>query len=151
MAVELDPQTQLHTDGRKEGLCTARAKSTGKACTRPAIPGGRVCRFHGGAAPQVREAARQRLAALASLAIAKMATILNAKKNDPHIGVQQQLACARDVLDRSGFKAQDEVIVTAAFDESQFQRMSTEEIRQLVMLARKASSLRDMTDDVEAE
>jgi hypothetical protein len=80
-----------------------------------------------------------------------MATILNAKKNDPHIGVQQQLACARDVLDRSGFKAQDEVIVTAAFDESQFQRMSTEEIRQLVMLARKASSLRDMTDDVEAE
>lgn len=40
--------------------CSATAKSTRKQCTRPAIPGGTVCRFHGGAAPQVRAKAEQR-------------------------------------------------------------------------------------------
>lgn len=45
----------------KARLCSARAKSTGKKCTRPAIPGGSVCRFHGGAAPQVKRAAENRL------------------------------------------------------------------------------------------
>lgn len=41
--------------------CTATAKSTGKQCTRPPVPGATVCRFHGGAAPQVQAAAQRRL------------------------------------------------------------------------------------------
>jgi len=41
--------------------CTAHAKSTGKQCTRPAVAGATVCRFHGGAAPQVVAAAQVRL------------------------------------------------------------------------------------------
>jgi hypothetical protein len=34
--------------------CTAVSKQTGKQCTAKAIPGGTVCRWHGGAASQVR-------------------------------------------------------------------------------------------------
>lgn len=43
--------------------CTARAKSTGVQCTRPAVLGGKVCYQHGGAAKQVRAAGQRRVAA----------------------------------------------------------------------------------------
>lgn len=42
--------------------CSARAKSTGRQCTKKAIPGGTVCRNHGGRAPQTANAASRRLA-----------------------------------------------------------------------------------------
>jgi hypothetical protein len=32
--------------------CTAKAKSTGERCRRPAVPGRNVCRYHGGATPR---------------------------------------------------------------------------------------------------
>lgn len=40
--------------------CTGTAKRTGKQCMMPAIPGGTVCRKHGGSAPQVKAAANRR-------------------------------------------------------------------------------------------
>ncbi len=42
--------------------CTALARSSGERCRRAAILGGTVCRVHGGAAPQVKAAAKKRLA-----------------------------------------------------------------------------------------
>ena len=51
--------------------CTATARSSGERCKRTAPPGSRVCRAHGGAAPQVRRKAAERVAtdqALAELA-----------------------------------------------------------------------------------
>ena len=47
---------------RKAPTCSAQAKSTGKKCTRPAIKGGKVCRYHGGSAPQVKRKADERIA-----------------------------------------------------------------------------------------
>jgi hypothetical protein len=47
-------------DGRQ---CTATNKA-GQQCRRAAILGGHVCRLHGGAAPQVKRKAAQRLADL---------------------------------------------------------------------------------------
>lgn len=41
--------------------CTAHNQS-GSQCKNPAVPGATVCRFHGGAAPQVKAAAQRRLA-----------------------------------------------------------------------------------------
>jgi hypothetical protein len=41
--------------------CTAIAKSSSQRCRKHAIAGGTVCRTHGGAAGQVRRAARERL------------------------------------------------------------------------------------------
>lgn len=42
--------------------CTAKAKSTGNRCQKTAIPGGTVCYFHGGEAPQTLRKAAERLA-----------------------------------------------------------------------------------------
>lgn len=42
--------------------CTAKAKSTGQRCGKPAIPGGTVCRIHGGATPVIKAAGQRRLA-----------------------------------------------------------------------------------------
>lgn len=41
--------------------CTATASSTGERCKRDAIDGTTVCRYHGGAAPQVQEKAQERV------------------------------------------------------------------------------------------
>jgi hypothetical protein len=41
-------------------MCTALSKQTGKPCKLKAIPGGTVCRFHGGAAKQVKAKAAVR-------------------------------------------------------------------------------------------
>lgn len=45
-------------DGRRR--CSGRSKQTGEPCKQPPVPGAGVCRFHGGAAPQVRAAAERR-------------------------------------------------------------------------------------------
>lgn len=51
--------------------CTATSRK-GERCGKRAIPGGRVCRFHGGAAPQVKAAAAERLRELQGLAIDRL-------------------------------------------------------------------------------
>ena len=76
--------------------CSARSKQTGKQCRKPAIPGGTVCRFHGGAAPQVKNKARERLAMLVSPAIEKLGKLIEQDDN-PSVA----LGAARDVLDRN--------------------------------------------------
>ncbi|MEV8615889.1 hypothetical protein AB0383_49755 [Amycolatopsis sp. NPDC051373] len=42
--------------------CKGTSKRTGERCRRSPIPGGLVCHFHGGGAPQVRQAAAVNLA-----------------------------------------------------------------------------------------
>lgn len=49
--------------------CTAHSKQSGNRCKNAPIPGGRVCRFHGGAAPQVKAKAAERLKELRDLAV----------------------------------------------------------------------------------
>jgi hypothetical protein len=56
--------------------CTATAKSTGERCQQPAIPGGNVCRFHGGRASQVEEKAQERLNQMADSVTADMQQIV---------------------------------------------------------------------------
>lgn len=56
--------------------CTATSKRSGQRCRRAAIAGGTVCRAHGGAAPQVRNAARRRLLKAADPAAARLVDAL---------------------------------------------------------------------------
>lgn len=46
---------------KPERRCVARSKTTGEQCKKPAMHGCTVCRAHGGAAPQVRARAEQRV------------------------------------------------------------------------------------------
>ncbi len=75
--------------------CTATAKSTGKRCTQPPIHGGAVCRYHGGAAPQVIKKARERLADLVDPAIGRLRVLVDTE--DERVA----LAAAKDILDRN--------------------------------------------------
>jgi hypothetical protein len=55
--------------------CTAKSKTSGKRCAQPAIPGGAVCRFHGGGAPQVQRKAAERLEATKERVLLEMCRI----------------------------------------------------------------------------
>jgi hypothetical protein len=88
--------------------CTAHSSRTGEQCQAWAIVGHHVCITHGGAAPQVREAARRRFLLLvddAVYGVEKLAGVgghgLAAKDE------RVQLAALRDILDRAGLKPTD--------------------------------------------
>lgn len=74
------PDPMNETDHR----CTATAKSTGERCGRAALPGAKVCRFHGAGAPQVRAAAGRRHAAALAERDAAQAVALWGGRRDIH-------------------------------------------------------------------
>ena len=88
--------------------CTATAKSSGNQCGRDAIRGGNVCRYHGGAAPQVQMAAARRvLEALVAPALLQLRGILE----DETTPAAVRLGAVRDILDRTGYGAIKQVEV----------------------------------------
>lgn len=80
--------------------CSATSRA-GTRCKRGSIPGGRVCHYHGGAAPQVKQKAAERLAALVDPAITSLGNLIRSKSESI------RLAAVRDVLDRNGHKPPD--------------------------------------------
>lgn len=79
------------------GRCRGHSTRTGERCRKSAIAGSTVCRFHGGAAPQVKAAARARLENAAD----RMA------RNLLRLGEQAeseavQLGATNSALDRAG-------------------------------------------------
>ena len=84
-------------DPMRAGRCSARSKQTREPCKQPAILGGSVCRYHGGAAPQVQKSARERIAAAAHPAIDVLLAALKSRDLD------LAMKAARDLLDRAGF------------------------------------------------
>jgi hypothetical protein len=78
--------------------CHATCKATGMPCRRQAIAGATVCRVHGAAAPQVKEAARVRLLALVDPALGVLARAIKPRRKLDNLA----LAASRDVLDRAG-------------------------------------------------
>lgn len=82
--------------------CTAKKKD-GTPCKRPPIKGGNVCMSHGGAAPQVRRKANERLLQ----GVPKMSTELKGLAFDDSIPANVRLAAIRDWLDRAGIGESD--------------------------------------------
>jgi hypothetical protein len=85
--------------------CTAQSSQTGKRCKNASIPGGRVCRYHGGAAPQVQKKANQRLRELEYPAVEAIARMLEppSPKNAHAAALRAGtvLNAAKIVLDRT--------------------------------------------------
>ncbi len=86
--------------------CSAK-RSNGTPCTRHAINGGRVCYVHGGAAPQVKKAARDRILEMVDPALAVLSRAMTLKPKESPSAIA--LAAARDILDRAGHKAIDKL------------------------------------------
>jgi hypothetical protein len=87
--------------------CTARSKQSGQRCKQRVVPGAAVCHYHGGAAPQVKAAALERLRALQHPAIDRLARLI-AQEEFPTVAY----AASRDVLDRTLGKAAEAQTVT---------------------------------------
>lgn len=95
------------TYSRPERRCTAHSSRTGDQCKNVAIKGHNVCRYHGGAAPQIKQAARIRLENAADLMAKQLLGIALAGDTD-----SVKLAAIRDALDRAGLKPPAEVFVS---------------------------------------
>ena len=91
--------------------CTAHSSQTGQPCRKFAVAGSTVCRKHGGAAPQVKRAARARLENAAD----RMAKELLKMATDDNVADSVKLAALRDVLDRAGLGAKTAVEVEVEF------------------------------------
>jgi len=78
----------------------------GLPCTRSPIPGGSVCIFHGGAAPLVKAAAKQRLLAMTEPAFAVLMEVMEEGAED-----EVRLKAAIAVLDRAGYGPRSTVVV----------------------------------------
>ena len=129
----VDPMAEKSIIGKHH--CTARSKQTGHRCRQPAIPGGNVCRYHGGAAPQVQQAARLRLAALVDPALNQLAKLL---QDGEHPSVA--LSAVKDVLDRNGLKAPERIDATVeaqVIRPENLKHMSTDELETARTLFRK--------------
>lgn len=104
--------------GRQYGdkiRCTAKSKTTGEQCKQPAKLGGKVCHYHGGAAPQVERAnARRIIEALVGPALARITKLIEV--DDVPSAVQ--LAASKDMLDRAGHKPVDKSEVLLLTDEA---------------------------------
>lgn len=87
------------------GKCKATNRQ-GKRCSQPHIPGGTVCRYHGGGAPQVKLAAQARLLKLQHPAIARLEELI-LQKEFPSTAYQ----AVRDVLDRTMGKPAESVAI----------------------------------------
>lgn len=90
--IQRDPMAASHPIRE---TCTATNRQ-GNRCGRPHIPGGTVCRFHGGAAPQVKQKAMERLLALQHPAIDRLTQLID-QREFPTVAY----AASRDVLDRT--------------------------------------------------
>lgn len=93
----MDKPIEAHDPMETRRRCTARARSTGERCGNRPIPGGTVCRFHGGGAPSVKRKAALRLASLVEPAIGTLARVMI--KGETHT---VQMRAANSILDRAG-------------------------------------------------
>ena len=110
---------------RKDGLtCTATAKSTENRCGNPPIPGGKVCKFHGGAAPQVKAAGALRvMEAMVGPVLVEMARVIQ----DPTVSDTVKMTTCRDILDRTGYKPVQQLeVLTIGMVEAEIARLEAE-------------------------
>ena len=97
--------------------CSAHTR-LGAPCGRWAILGGTVCPSHGGAAPQTRAKAEERLRALVTPSITAVSNIIDHGDSDA-----VRLAAARYVLELAGYKptvqvqSESEVLVRVIHEE----------------------------------
>jgi hypothetical protein len=136
--------------------CIAVSSRTGNPCKNAPMNGGNVCRMHGGAAPQVRRRAAERIA----LASDRAAAQLFAFMTDVTIPPAVRLAATKDLLDRAQVTGKttveievpvwqqilDGIVATVPMDGEASMRPFAEARDPLVIEAERADQEREMTD-----
>jgi hypothetical protein len=108
-------------------ICGRKTRA-GTPCQKSPVKGATVCRLHGGAAPQVKRAAKLRLLELVDPAIATLARIMATSPNEA-----LRLKAADSILDRGGLPKGAQVTIQDARE----------------ALIEKLIAYRDNTDDEE--
>ena len=91
----------MRTDTQGRRLCNGTTRQ-GNPCKAPSLTGAMVCRMHGGSSPQVREKAhRVVLEELVGPALMTLRGLIEDEATPPAV----RLGAARDILDRTGYKA----------------------------------------------
>ena len=98
--------------------CAAHSKQSGQPCKRNAILGGTVCFWHGGAAPQVKRKAAERLEELRPMAIQYYDYLLN-QKDYPSAG----LGAANAVMDRNDGRPAETIRMEVDTRDAQLRRL----------------------------
>lgn len=98
MTAELAHSESNFDDFVLPSQCVAKSKSSGNRCTKTAIAGGSVCRYHGGAAPQVRAAAANRLAVARDMALERLIEQLEPPESDLYAVEVKDLLAVVDKL-----------------------------------------------------
>jgi hypothetical protein len=106
------------------GRCTATSKQRGERCLRQAIPGGTVCYWHGGAAPQAKKAAEARLAELQNPAITRLGELIQQREFP-----STALSAVKDVLDRTLGRPTDKVDLNVTSDMEIISRLQSARTR----------------------
>ena len=89
-------------DPNHRNRCTAHKSSTGERCKNAAIRGGTVCRFHGGAAKNVKKKARERFNDLIDPMI-NIAERMVQEALDGQLSAPDRLGLMKFIADRTGF------------------------------------------------
>jgi hypothetical protein len=85
-------------------VCKAK-RTNGQKCKAQAITGGKVCRVHGGSAPQVKASARLRILAAADPVSARLVLMATQKRPFNKLEPALALAAIKDLLNRAGIVA----------------------------------------------
>lgn len=99
-AAAASPGRDWSTYARPERRCTADSSRTGEQCKNAAIKGHNVCRYHGGAAKQVKRAAQTRLDNASEIMAKQLLGIALSGESEA-----VKLAAVKDALDRTIGKA----------------------------------------------
>lgn len=94
-------------------VCTAH-RTDGAPCKGQALTGAKVCRVHGGSAPQVVAAAKRRIDAAADGVAFRLLTIALSKSKKTK--TSDIIAACRDLLNRAGVVARPEDLAAAQDD-----------------------------------
>jgi hypothetical protein len=105
-----DPKDRSTSSKGSTALEPARCgakKRDGEPCRRFPLKGTNRCRLHGGASPQAQARARERILGAADLAAQRLIEFMN----DKRVPWPVRLSAARDLLDRAGLGARNELTV----------------------------------------
>lgn len=132
------PHERRHLLDRHSAQCVAMSKRSRTRCRRAPIPGGTVCKMHGGGAPQVKAAAAKRLDELRPLAIRRLEWLM---QQSDHPSVMYQ--AVKDVLDRVDGRAVEHVEMRAqwSLDPAVLARLSTEALEAALAHAERVQAL----------
>lgn len=120
--------------------CRATSKQAGRQCKRGAIPGGLVCKMHGGGAPQVQKKAAERLAEARDRALGLLNELLADGKVDARTALDAVVKLTEKVETLEG-RASDRVEVSNVSEvDRELQRLADE-------LRSRASSPPEMAEN----